>query len=845
MANKSFRIKKSITVEPLASPTLTEQGEISFDSTSDKLKVRNVGSTDSLVQEAGASTLTNKTIDADSNTITNIENADIKSGAAIDAAKIADGSVSSTEFQYINSLTSNAQTQINSKITSGAAAIVNADINASAAISASKIADGSVDNTEFQRLGAVTSAIVGLTDTQTLTNKTLTSPVMSSPSVSSGGLTLAEVASPSTPSSGNGIIYFKSDGFLYQKNDDGTETKVGAGSGGINYISANPDFESSTTGWATYKDTPPASPNQGLPVDGTGGTPTLTLTRSTSSPLRGTASGLITTTGANLQGEGASYDFTISNADQGKVLSISFDYTVASGTYADGDMTVYIYDVTNALVIQPAGFSILNVATGFPVKQIATFQTASNSTSYRLLFHRAVSTSSAMTMRLDNVICGPQIVQYGAPITDPIDYTPTLTNFSATINKAKWFRRGDRMVITAHLTLTGAASGNLTVSIPSGYSIDTTKIQGTALSQMIGTAEAYDASANQYTGTAVYDTTTTIKFIGPNTVNVWNATTPFTWASTDVVSFVVEVPIAGFSSSVVMSDSTDTRVVSFTAHGATATVTGSDSDVTWSTVDKDTHGQFNGTTTYTIPSPGEYRISASLRVNGTYALDNTATLKILKTGSVIAEGQQRAGGAVTAQVINCTHKGTFVAGDTIKLQTNSSATAPTVPSNNTQNYVSIERLSGPSAIAASESVNCCYTGATTSVGTTAAIMIMPTNVYDSHNAYNSSTGIFTAPISGKYRCTASASANSTAAGALDNAISMVVRKNSTNNRRIGYLIYQGSFTLTPDLPPGSATISLLAGETVDFTIKRDAGIGAFSLASGSANTYIMIERVGN
>ena len=37
--------------------------------------------------------------------------------AGIDAAKIADGTVSSTEFQYINSLTSNAQTQINSKLT--------------------------------------------------------------------------------------------------------------------------------------------------------------------------------------------------------------------------------------------------------------------------------------------------------------------------------------------------------------------------------------------------------------------------------------------------------------------------------------------------------------------------------------------------------------------------------------------------------------------------------------------------------------------------------------------------------------------------------------------------------
>ncbi len=49
------------------------------------------------------------------NLVKNIVNVDIDSSAAIDATKIADGSVTSTEFQHINSLSSNAQTQINSK----------------------------------------------------------------------------------------------------------------------------------------------------------------------------------------------------------------------------------------------------------------------------------------------------------------------------------------------------------------------------------------------------------------------------------------------------------------------------------------------------------------------------------------------------------------------------------------------------------------------------------------------------------------------------------------------------------------------------------------------------------
>lgn len=47
-----------------------------------------------------------------------IQDADIKVGAAINAAKLGDGSVSTTEFQYINSLSSNAQTQLGAKFDS-------------------------------------------------------------------------------------------------------------------------------------------------------------------------------------------------------------------------------------------------------------------------------------------------------------------------------------------------------------------------------------------------------------------------------------------------------------------------------------------------------------------------------------------------------------------------------------------------------------------------------------------------------------------------------------------------------------------------------------------------------
>ena len=89
------------------------------------------------------STLTNKTIDADGtgNDITNIEDANIKASAAIDATKIADGSVTNTEFQHLNTVTGNVQTQINAKAdTSSLAASATTDTT-----DASNIASGTLN----------------------------------------------------------------------------------------------------------------------------------------------------------------------------------------------------------------------------------------------------------------------------------------------------------------------------------------------------------------------------------------------------------------------------------------------------------------------------------------------------------------------------------------------------------------------------------------------------------------------------------------------------------------------------------------------------------------------------
>jgi hypothetical protein len=94
-----------------------------------------------------------------------ITNAKISASAAIDVSKIGAGAVSSTEFGYLDGVTSAIQTQIDSKqatITGGATTITSSDLTASRALTSNasgKVAVSTVTSTELGYVSGVTSAI--------------------------------------------------------------------------------------------------------------------------------------------------------------------------------------------------------------------------------------------------------------------------------------------------------------------------------------------------------------------------------------------------------------------------------------------------------------------------------------------------------------------------------------------------------------------------------------------------------------------------------------------------------------------------------------------------------------
>jgi hypothetical protein len=94
-----------------------------------------------------------------------ITDAQVATGANINAAKLGTGVVDNTEFNYLNGVTSNIQTQLDAKqatITGGASTITSSNLTVSRALESNgsgKVAASSVTSTELGYLSGVTSDI--------------------------------------------------------------------------------------------------------------------------------------------------------------------------------------------------------------------------------------------------------------------------------------------------------------------------------------------------------------------------------------------------------------------------------------------------------------------------------------------------------------------------------------------------------------------------------------------------------------------------------------------------------------------------------------------------------------
>lgn len=597
------------------------------------------------------------------------------------------------------------------------------------------------------------------------------------------------------------------------------------------------------------------------PKLGTGGSPVFRWERNTVAPLREIADFKLLNypvIGSPLGGlgQGISYDFQIHSADQAKVLTVSFDYSwlLQGGTLGTDltDTTFALYIIQDPtgtpVVIQPAGFGIQVATVGTKVRQIATFQTASNVTNYRLCIHAANVNNFQNEIVFDNFQVGPQVVQYGAPVTDWQEYTPTITATTTnptiptsglTTNKAIWRRVGDSIEIHYEFvtgTVSGGnnGSGNYNFSLPPGLSVDTTKIpSGSTSAQILGTGRVNSNDANGAVTTSVSTNAFQIIFENSGVLSALGSTHSMMTTNSFIVNANLLLPISGWSSTVQMSNDTDTRVVAanYNRSSGTQVLTAQVTDISFPNSLQDTHSAWNGTQ-FTAP------------ISGFYCFDGSIQISTQTAGSIalFVDGVRQKTCSPNRDVSEIKHFSAVYflnAGQIASFRAENTYTVSVATDD--YHYISIYRLSGPSAIAASETVAArYYTSAGPTINNTTPVITYGTRVFDTHGAMSGNT--YTIPVSGKYWFHMHVYTASTAYTAAS-FIEGLINKNGVLHSFLFSKRVDAAVT-APQGGNGSCIVDCSAGDTIQFRVGSGVSTTLNTTFTDSAN-YVDIYRVGN
>jgi hypothetical protein len=210
----------------------------------------------------------------------------------------------------------------------------------------------------------------------------------------------------------------------------GSGSGSGGGGSGLNLLSVadlNFDAEASTTNWNNYNDGASTDP-----VAGTGGSPSwnLTLARTTTAGeiLDGIGSFKLSKNANSTQGEGVSIDVPVPKGYRGQPCEVMFPF-LTSANFVGGDLSdlrIWLYDVTNAKLIQPDDHRI-QVPGGFGDIYRAFGSIPLSCDTIRIIFHVATTNAVAWDFIYDDVSLIP-----ASPIVDTSDAITTAKTHSTT-----------------------------------------------------------------------------------------------------------------------------------------------------------------------------------------------------------------------------------------------------------------------------------------------------------------------------------------------------------------------------------------------------------------------------
>lgn len=602
---------------------------------------------------------------------------------------------------------------------------------------------------------------------------------------------------------------------------------LGSGGGAVNLIENGDADGASASIFVPYLD------GTVYPVDGIGGSPAVTTSVTSTNPLTGTKSYLLTKPAGTQQGSGWTVDnIPLDLSYRAKVLKISVDYIVNSGTFVagsrttDSDIIWTCYDITNSKIVEPSNIKMFASSTTGSDKFEATVQFDYNCTSFRLMAHVATASSSAYEIKVDNITVSPSVYVYGSPVTDWQSYTPTFVALGTVTGiDVRYRRSGQSVEIEGRFTSGTVTGATATISLPAGLIGSPTNpficgdyaTQGTTT----GNAVVYNNAANNlYFGMANWGIAATGTQVATGGFNSFNAS----------------VPILGWSSSVQMSDSADTRVVQAKYRFTTSKTSGPTVPLNFDTIVSDTHGAVTtgAAWKFTALTAGKHVVQVAHNASGV-----SVTTQLFKNGSIVDSVFTSPFSAGNGQ-LNGSCEVDLVAGDYIDIRFDLSTSS-------NGGYVNIFKLLGPSAIAASESVNAVYTTAAgqSIPNTTFTIIDFGTAEINSHG--NVTTGAnwkFTAFIFGVYEISAFITFN--LGGSWNTAEDALVEiyKNGAQFSRIGNTASTTTHGTYVPVPCSTRQIRLIAGEYIDLRAYQTSG-SSLSLLVGAQYNWVSIKKVGN
>lgn len=328
-------------------------------------------------------------------------------------------------------------------------------------------------------------------------------------------------------------------------NDGANWKSIGGGAGGtgVNYIL---DPNTATGGWA-------AGSGMSAP------TTTTTTANIPQYPLTSSAVQIQQKSSAGATTDYVRYRFTLGDADLNKVLQLSF-WSKSDG--ADGDFEVQLYEDTTSGYAASTRMQ-LSTDDSTPVSHISAsslqFNASFVATSKKYLEVRFYTHTVAASKYLwiNNLTVGPDVLASANVVGPWTSYTAITYNGTSEITPSLstlWWRRvGGSVEVHGEIRPgTQAGTSNFGFSLPSGITIDTTKIRSGGANDNAGTYAIMTVEANAVLpGILTYDPGTSTSIIYFMDTNGANPSGVFYLRPTDISGAMLKIhaiaPIAEWS----------------------------------------------------------------------------------------------------------------------------------------------------------------------------------------------------------------------------------------------------------------------------------------------------------